>query len=438
MHPYNKGENKGGPMTKVIGAGVLSFFVSSFLMAPIAAAKDYVVKFRNINAFEATSKTLNAENSNTISELNAVVVSEADLKNMQVGPEDVEYVEPVQEVHINAPTVLAKWTEVSNLWGMEAIKVSDAWVLSKGLGVTVAVSDTGVWIHHADLQQQMQLNTGEMGLDANGKDKAKNKIDDDGNGFVDDVYGWDFSSKRNGDHDNHYHGTHVAGTIAGALNGSGIAGVAPEAKILVSAFLNSQGSGTDANGAASIIYAANNGAKIINCSWSGAGESKILDDAILYAQSKNVLIVAAAGNDGINTDKTATNPKKIQMPMASIHDNVISVGATSGSGGDIVYFSNFGALTVDVAAPGFEIMSSVNPGMVTTHMPFEKLSGTSMAAPHVSGIAALVWSIKPSLTWKQVKEIIMNSVDLKKSWNGKSVTGGVVRADKAVALAKTY
>ncbi len=410
-------------MRKSAGCGVLFGF---FLGLSWAHANEYVVRFRNAQTFRHYTQVQGIGITNSIPQLNVVVLKSDNIAELKNYYSDVQYVYESKPVHIYASTQFS--SEVNGLWGMMAINVLQAWTRTKGAGVIVAVSDTGVTTSHIDLSSRMRANPGETGIDVNGKDRSKNKLDDDQNGYVDDKYGWDFVANAPATLDNHYHGTHVAGTIAAIENNGGVVGTAPDAKIMSSAFLDSAGSGTDVNGAKSIIYAADNGAKIINCSWGGEGTAPVIFDAIAYAQQKGVLVVAAAGNDGTNTDQSPHSPSAENL------DNIISVGATFSSNGGKASFSNYGILTVDIAAPGDQIRSTGNYLKRFDQM-YMFLSGTSMAAPHVSGVAALVWSARPDFTWRQVKDIILSSAKVVKSWTGKSATGGILQADKAVELA---
>lgn len=419
-------------MSRFVGIAV-GAIMAVIMFSKVAYAAEYIVKFKSERGMMSALSEQETQPyvKSSIPQLEAIVVDESFIKNKSKAlSQEIAYIETNDLVSINMGK-RPKSDELQSLWGMKAIKTKEAWASSKGSGVIVAVSDTGIYIRHGELESQMHVNVGETGVDDQGIDKSKNKIDDDGNGYVDDVYGWDFSSKRAAKSDNHYHGTHVAGTIAAAENGFAIAGVAPKAKLLVSTFIGADGSGSEANGARSIVYAADNGAKIINCSWGGDGTSQVIDDAIAYAQQKGVLIIAAAGNSGRNTDKAP------HVPSTSKLENIISVGAVDGHKGKRAWFSNYGAETVDIAAPGFEIFSTKNP-MYGVRKLYETLSGTSMAAPHASGVAALIWSLRPDLDWRAVKDIILKSVDPNKHWEGNSTTGGVLRADKAIELAKTY
>lgn len=320
--------------------------------------------------------------------------------------------------HLGAPKLIqldlpkAEVTQApKRLWGLKFIEAEAAWAKTKGEGIVVAVSDTGIDSDHPDLAENMWVNSKEI----------KNGVDDDGNGYVDDIYGWDFVKKQGSGLDHHYHGTHVAGTVA-AREGDRIAGVAPRAQLMDVSFLDSRGSGSEINGAKSIIYAADNGARIINCSWGAPGSYPVIADAIRYAQSKGVLVVAAAGNAKTNTDRKPHSPSSENVA------NIISVAASS-SQGYKADFSNFGVVTVDLAAPGVNILSAAPSRKKAS---YQTLSGTSMASPHTAGAAALVWSLNPNASWLEVKEKLLMTASPKKSWAKRVASGGILNAKNAV------
>ncbi|HEX5498824.1 MAG TPA: S8 family peptidase, partial [Thermomicrobiales bacterium] len=277
-------------------------------------------------------------------------------------------------------------------------------------GAVVAVVDTGVDLTHPDLVSSIWDNAGEI---------PGNGVDDDHDGYVDDVHGWDFASNDNDPSDGNGHGTHVAGTIAADNNGVGSTGVAPDATIMPVRVLDNNGSGSAANVAAGIRYAVQHGANIINLSLGGGYSSQILA-AIQYAEQSNVLVVAAAGNESA---ATPGYPAVFSSTLA----NVLSVGAYA-AGNAIASFSNHvgGSGAVQVDAPGV--------GIYSTYMGdgYARLSGTSMATPHVAGLAALALSANHHLTASQLRALIVDGANI--SVSGSDSHGGV-NAALTVALA---
>ncbi len=527
-------------------------------------------------------------------------------------PEDVKVEEAVQiyrndpNVEFAEPNYIVKTSAVPNdpgyslQWGLNNtgqtggtpgadIHAQGAWDVTKGSNnIIIAVVDTGVAYDHPDIAGNVWVNTAELNGSAG--------VDADQNGYIDDVYGWDFIDNDGYPVDYDQHGTHVAGIIAAkGNNGSGISGVMWSAKIMPLRFLGVTGTGDVAKAAEAIEYAADNGARIINASWGGNDYSNTLYNAIDYAGQKNVLVVAAAGNETMNNDINAFYPASFSL------SNIISVAATN-QNDSIADFSNFGATSVDLGAPGVSIYSSVpvfsygasvtiysenfdgnsgdlpllgwskggvhstwavttgtgsggtncledspggnyvpgtnswagymtlipsvknnryrlsfkwkgnvdhntsdyfyinysekgiiwdwvdyRDGVNPTFIPYftdeltfaadmldsfyfgfglrsdstvnndgvyiddvvlsrqpivigsytyesQGWSGTSLAAPFVSGVAGLVWSVNSSLSYAQVKDIILNSVDKKASLSGKTSTGGRVNAFAAVNL----
>jgi len=299
----------------------------------------------------------------------------------------------------------------NNEWSLNSINAPEAWAKGyRGDGVVVAVIDTGVDLNHPDLVNQIWVNAGEI---------AGNGADDDHNGYVDDVQGWDFSSSDNNPDDQNGHGTHVAGSIAAEANGFGATGVAPDATIMPVRVLDSNGSGTMSGVAAGIRYAARMGADIVNLSLGG-GYSSVLQSALQYAQQLGVLVVAAAGNESASTPGY---PARFSSSLT----NVLSVGAYSSSG-TIASFSNdvgtSGAVQVD--APGVSVYSTYIDGRYTT------MSGTSMATPQVAGMAALALSANHNLTAAQLRDVIVNGAN--HTIAGSDARGGI-NAALTVALA---
>jgi subtilisin family serine protease len=303
----------------------------------------------------------------------------------------------------------------SSLYAMPKINAPTAWDDTIGASsVVVAVLDSGMDLSHPDLSPNISVNSGEI---------AGNGIDDDGNGFIDDRRGYDFVNNDANPTDDHLHGTHCAGTIGARGNNSeGVVGINWQVGLLPVKVLDNNGDGFLSDVAAGIEYAADRGAAVINLSLGSESYSQTLQNAVSYAATQGVLIVAAAGNDGTNNDVVPIYP-------ASLTSNAIMAVAATNSSDGLASFSNFGAISVDVGAPGVGIVSTVPINSYGT------LSGTSMAAPLVAGLAALVKSANTSLTAAQIKDIIMNSVDQVSSLRGKTVTGGRINAANAVAMA---
>ncbi|PWR71609.1 S8 family serine peptidase [Methanospirillum lacunae] len=288
-----------------------------------------------------------------------------------------------------------------------------AWSVTTGSdSIVVAVIDTGVDYTHPDLAANIWTNPGEI---------AGNGIDDDGNGYIDDVHGWDFINNDNDPMDDNGHGTHCAGVI-GAVgnNGIGVSGIDQKVKIMPLKFLRADGSGDVAASLNAIAYARKMGADVISCSWGGTAKSQALEDAI---SSTNVLFACAAGNSGVNTDIIP------QYPSCFTEAQIISVAASNAKDG-IPSYSNYGPVSVDVAAPGDGILSLYPTSLGSQYM---SMKGTSMATPHVAGLAALLLSQKSSLTPAELKSLIMSNVDTISAWSGKTVTGGRIDAGKTLS-----
>ena len=291
--------------------------------------------------------------------------------------------------------------------------------------ITVNVVDTGIDTTHEDLKDVLWKNEGEI---------PGNGIDDDGNGYVDDVYGIntlvrDSQGRATGNNkDTHSHGTHVSGTIgAKQNNGIGIAGIASNVRIMGIRTVPNNSDETDVDVAESFIYAAKNGAKIINCSFGKRSNEggNLIPETLKYIQDNySVLVIAAAGNDSSDIDRTPT------YPASHKSDNLLIVASTSNSGG-MSYFSNYGKIGVDVAAPGSSIYSTT-PGNR-----YESMSGTSMASPTTAGVAAEVLSHYPNLTPVQLKQVLMDSVTKVDRFKDKMVAGGRIDLLKALELART-
>ncbi|MFL5815821.1 MAG: S8 family peptidase [Bdellovibrionia bacterium] len=295
--------------------------------------------------------------------------------------------------------------DLAQTYGMNKIAATTAWNTFKGSkSFIVAVIDTGADYNHKDLSFNMWRNP-----------KPTDKQD---------VVGFDFVHNDGLPYDDNRHGTHTAGTV-GAVggNGVGVSGVAQRVSIMALKFLSGEGSGTTADAVRAIDYAVGHGAKVLSNSWGGKGDqgNKVLSDAIERARTKDVLFVAAAGNDSGNND----DPKQADYPAALKNDNIIAVAATD-SNDSLAKFSNYGAKSVHVAAPGVNIYSTI-PGDR-----YSMLTGTSMACPHVAGAAALVWAKNPTWNYQKVKAALMSTADMVPSLKGKTITGGRINVLKAM------
>lgn len=343
----------------------------------------------------------------------------------------VLYAEPDYRVQLSLTPNDPQFT---GLWGLNNtgqtggvadadVDAPEAWDVTTGSpSMVVAVIDTGVDYTHPDLAANMWVNPGEL---------PNNRIDDDGNGFIDDVHGYDFVNNDGDPQDDFFHGTHVAGTI-GALgnNGIGVTGLNWQVQIMALKFLDSNGSGSTADAVRALNYAVANGATISNNSWGGGPFSQALYDAIANAGSAGHIFVAAAGNDGSNNDLFPFYPAGYDLP------NVIAVAATTHTDG-LASFSNYGARTVDLGAPGENILSTLptfsTPAMGSYGLPtyYGTISGTSMATPHVAGVVALVWGHSPGLTSTEVINQVLATVDVMPSLQ-QTVTGGRLNAAAAM------
>ncbi|KZE64109.1 hypothetical protein AWM68_13465 [Fictibacillus phosphorivorans] len=406
-------------------------------------AKNYkenevIVKFKNnysMKKLGATSTTLGLTNPKVLNKEGTQVIKfsknkkMADvLRELNASPH-VEYAEPnyfYKPTTVNDPLFSKLWglkntgQEILGQVGKKGIdiNVEAAWAKTKGnTSLVIGVIDSGIDINHPDLKDKIWVNTGEIPNDG---------IDNDKNGYIDDVNGWNFYDKNNrlfirGEED--FHGTHVAGTIAAKANNIGVIGIAPNVKIMPLKFLGPYG-GYESDAILAIEYAKSKGVKILNNSWGGGENAQALKDAI---KNSGTLFIAAAGNDGMNADSSPMYPAAYDLP------NILSVASINNTG-NLSYFSNYGVKSVDVAAPGEGILSTfpIMGGDYSTA--YEYLDGTSMATPHVAGVAALVKSANPTYTPAQIKDAIMRTTTKLSTLTGKVATGGLVNAGKAVSF----
>ena len=370
--------------------------------------------------------------------------SQAVKNYLQTHPQPFDHVPIVDNPAIPDAPVAAPGADplLQKQWGMIDMGLEAALKINRGQKIIVAVIDTGVDYTHEDLVGNMWRNPKEI---------PDNQIDDDKNGFIDDVIGWDFLSNDNKPYDlattnvgellrggNPGHVTHCAGNIAAVgNNGIGISGVAPNAQIMALRFIGNEG-GTTANAVKAVKYAVDNGAQVLSNSWGSEGDDPsdaagnlALKEIVKYAQDKGVLFIAAAGNghQGAGYDND-TDPKP-GVPASYNYENIISVAAVD-STDHLGGFSNWGAKTVHIAAPGVKVFSTTvgnHYSDVVVDILGANWDGTSMACPHVAGAAALYWSAHPEKNWREVKAAILNSVKPIPAVQGKVVSNGKLNVE---------
>jgi serine protease len=335
------------------------------------------------------------------------------------------YVEYAQYNYLHYQTATPNDPRFSEKWDLHSasdvdIDAPEAWDISTGSrNVVIGVIDGGFNYTHEDLAANAWVNPGEI---------AGNGIDDDGNGYIDDIYGMNAIANSGNPAEGNGHGSHCAGII-GAVgnNGKGVVGVNWAVSIMGLKFINSTGSGTTANAIECINYAVNMktnygiNLRVLSNSWGGAPYEQVLYDAIYTTYQANILFVVAAGNNGRNTDTNPFYPACYDIP------NVMSVANTTNTDG-LNTGSNYGLTSVDLAAPGTNILSTYKGNTAYTTM-----TGTSMAGPCVAGAAALLLSVNNTLTFQQLKDYLVNNVDLIPALSGKCVSGGRLNIYKALS-----
>ncbi|MCK4614318.1 MAG: S8 family serine peptidase, partial [Thermoplasmata archaeon] len=412
----------------IFAIGILVLTTVSMLATPVSAEEKVpvIIGFKE-KPDQKLVKSLGGEIKYTYSITNAIA---AKLPSKAIDAieanENVEFVEPDYEVHIDLEPNDPRFDE---LWGLHNtgqtggtddadIDAPEAWEIQTGSSdVVIAVIDTGVDYNHEDLSANMWVNPGET---------SGNGVDDDNNGYIDDVYGWDFCNNDNDPMDDNRHGTHCSGTIAAVGdNGIGVVGVNWAAKIMALKFLSAGGSGSTSDAIAAVQYVTmmkqdfNIPVIATSNSWGGGGYSQALKDAIAAADTAGILFVAAAGNNWNDNDVSPHYPSSYDVP------NVIAVAATDHNDAladEQTWGSNYGATSVDLAAPGVSILSTVPDNG------YSSFSGTSMATPHVSGVVGLIKAQFPDITSDDIKARILNSVDPIPALDGKIVTGGRLNA----------
>lgn len=416
---------------RFISIGLALAATKALASSPEVIKGEYVVQLKPAStsamSVRSLAKSLNAEIKRTIPNTDIVVLKLADNGDVKSATahilenSSVLYAEPNYVYRINK---LPNDPELGKLWGLintgqadssKAVGVAGvdigaekAWDIQTGnKDLVVAVIDTGIDYTHKDLQGNVWTNE----IEANGKPG----VDDDGNGFVDDIHGYDFVNRDGDPLDDHGHGSHCSGTIgAKGDDNAGIVGVAWNVKVMGVKFLSKDGSGSLDAAVESINYATKMGVKIMSNSWGGGGYSEILKNAIQAASDKGIVFTAAAGNHSGNNDENPSYPASYNVP------NVISVAAVDNKG-SLAYFSCFGKTSVHVAAPGVNVFSSIPGG-------YDSWSGTSMATPHVTGVVALLLSQEPTLTPEEVKTRLVRTSKPLAGLKGKTASNGLVDA----------
>jgi hypothetical protein len=399
---------------------IACILVAAFAVAPVAAAaeSDRIVVKRRTGLSAAERAGVRADADVTLAHTLGiagieVVVADGDraraVSELRADP-DVVWAEPDRRRSVAAdPLAGLEWgleNTAQSVWGRRGtldadIDASDAWAVTRGAGATVAIVDSGVDLAHPDLLARLQP-------------------------------GYDWVGDDSVPQDRHGHGTHVAGTVAAAENGTGVVGVAPEAAVIPLRVLDSSGSGWGSDVAAAFDWAGDRGVRVVNASLGSTGITTAERQAI--RDHPETLYVVAAGNDGDSVDSTP------HYPCAYTEANVLCVGATDSSDA-IARFSNYGATAVDLFAPGVDIVSAYPPGFGSyldyyfdTGDGYEIMDGTSMATPHVAGAAALVAAHHPDFAASQVKAALMDSADLKPGLAGLARVGGRLNAAAALGM----
>lgn len=310
---------------------------------------------------------------------------------------------------------------INDQWALQSISAYQAWQYGTGSkDIVVAIIDSGIDLNNQDIKNNLWVNPGEIAGDG---------IDNENNGYIDDINGWNFYSNNNDIQDRYGHGSHVAGIIGAEGNTSlGVAGINWSVSLMALKFMNDKGVGDTGGAIRAMDYISmmknTYGVNVVvaNASWGGGtGFSNMLYGAITRLNDAGVVLTAAAGNNGSDNDITLRYPSCYDIP------NVISVGGLGYDGVRLASFSNYGATTVDIAAPGSMILSTI------PYNNYGYMSGTSMAAPMVAGAIALLNSVKPGLSISEVKAAIFGSVDKLPELFGKVATGGKLNVGAAMA-----
>lgn len=345
----------------------------------------------------------------------------------------IEYAEPDVPVYLdgipNDPRFGDQWglhnTGQSGGLADADIDAPEAWEVSTGGNAVVAIVDTGAEITHPDLAPNLWVNPGEV---------AGNGVDDDANGYVDDIHGWDFFYNTAAVQDTFGHGTHTAGTV-GAVTGNalGVAGVCPQVRLMILKGFNAAGGGFTSTLINCLLYSARMGARISSNSWVSLTSQPVIQslyDAITFCENAGQLVVFAAANNGMDVDCARACPGvTLPHPMIYPHAALLTVAATDRR--DLLAtFSNYGVTSCDLAAPGVSVVSTYPT--FKSGGGYQTSSGTSMACPHVAGAAAVLLGRDPTMTTAQLKAALMSSTDLLPALAGKTVSGGRLNLARAL------
>jgi thermitase len=328
--------------------------------------------------------------------------------------------------HEKEAQVILKDPAMSLAWGLKTTNAKSAWRVSTGSrDIVVAIIDTGADVRHPDLSQNLWVNPGESGTDVKGRNKSSNGIDDDGNGYVDDIHGWNFVRNDSDLSDNHGHGTHIAG-IVGAVggNGIGISGISPNVSLMILKYYDPKAAGVNnlLNTVKAIQYAVRMRANIINYSGGGLDPSPEEKMAITQAEKAGVLFVAAAGNERSNSDIKGYYPADYGLT------NIISVTAID-KNNTVLPSSNYGERSVDIAAPGNDIFSTLPGGK------YGLMTGTSQATAFVSGVAALVMANNLELrNADRIRKYLTQTGDSADQLSGKTRYRKILNSYNALAM----
>lgn len=337
---------------------------------------------------------------------------------------EVEYVEINEKIQAHSQPNDPRYGEQ---WALEASNISigseRAWErITDASQIKIAIIDSGCDYAHEDIRGNLWHNPSEV---------PGNGIDDDHDGYIDDSIGYDFQNNDSDPADDYEHGTMVFGIIgASGNNDIGISGISWNAQIMCLKVLDSEGNSTISKAVDAIHFAINHGVRIINLSWGyipSSTPSRSLEEALSDARNAGILVVASAGNGSSNSGQNNDlNPNNANYPSSYSLDNIIAVAATDISD-RLANFSYYGATTVDLGAPGVSILST-HPGSM-----YQAFTGTSAAAPHVTGGAALVWALNPSLRYAEVKRLLLETTDTNESLRDKTLSGGRLNIDNALS-----